>query len=186
MLCVLDEFTRECLAIRVARRLSSIDVIEMLAELCLEHGVPDHVRSDLGPEFIAMAVREWIAAVGAKTAFIERASPWENGYVESFNGKLRDELLNAEIFDSLAEARIIIEAWRRHYNTVRPHSALPTARRHRASCSGRRRQTRHGSRRRPLHPWHRTRTYTNLATGPDLGGRSLLKPRFLRTFLFDQ
>jgi transposase InsO family protein len=124
MLCVLDEFTRECLAIRVARRLGSIDVIEMLGELCLEHGVPDHVRSDQGPEFIALAVREWLAAVGAKTAFIERASPWENGYVESFNGKLRDELLNAEIFYSLAEARIIIEAWRRHYNTVRPHSAL--------------------------------------------------------------
>jgi putative transposase len=124
MLCVLDEFTRQCLAIRVARRLGSIDVIEMLAELCLDHGVPDHVRSDQGPEFIAIAVREWIAAVGAKTAFIEKASPWENGYVESFNGKLRDELLNVEIFYSLAEARIMIEQWRRHYNTVRPHSAL--------------------------------------------------------------
>jgi transposase InsO family protein len=124
MLCVLDEFTRKCLAIRVARRLGSIDVIEMLAELCLEQGVPGHVRSDQGPEFIAIAVREWIAAVGAKTAFIEKASPWENGYVESFNGKLRDELLNVEIFYSLAEARIMIEQWRRHYNAVRPHSAL--------------------------------------------------------------
>ena len=91
MLCILDEFTRECLAIRVARRLGSIDVIEMLAELCFERSVPDHVRSDQGPEFIAIAVREWIAAVGAKTAFIEKASSWENGYVESFNGKLRDE-----------------------------------------------------------------------------------------------
>jgi putative transposase len=110
--------------IRVARRFGSIDVIEMLAELCLDHGVPDLVRSDQGPEFIAIAVREWIAAVGAKTAFIERASPWENGYVENFNGKLRDELLNAEIFYSLAEVRIMIETWRRHYNTVRPHSAL--------------------------------------------------------------
>ena len=124
MLCVLDEFTRQCLAIRVARRLGAIDVIEMLADLCLECGVPGHVRSDQGPEFIAIAVREWIAAVGARTAFIEKASPWENGYVESFNGKLRDELLNGEIFYSLAEARIMIEQWRCHYNTMRPHSAL--------------------------------------------------------------
>jgi putative transposase len=107
MLCVLDEFTRKCLAIRVARRLGSIDVIEMLAELCLEQGVPGHVRSDQGPEFIAIAVREWIAAVGAKTAFIEKASPWENGYVESFNGKLRDELLNGEVFNTLREAQVL-------------------------------------------------------------------------------
>jgi transposase InsO family protein len=139
MLCVLDEFTRQCLAIQVARRLGSIDVIEMLAELCLDHGVPDHVRSDQGPEFIAMAVREWVAAVGAKTAFIEKASPRENGYVESFNGKLRDELLNAEIFYSLAEARIMIETWRRHYNTVRPHSraGLPSAGTVRRAVAGR-------------------------------------------------
>ena len=92
--------------------------------LYLERGAPDHIRSDQGPEFIAQTVREWIVAVGAKTAFIERASPWENGYVESFNGKLRDELLNGEIFYSLAEASFIIEQWRRHYNTERPHSAL--------------------------------------------------------------
>jgi putative transposase len=124
MLCVLDEFTRKCLAIRVARRLGSIDVIEMLAELCLEQGVPGHVRSDQGPEFIAIAVREWIAAVGAKTAFIEKASPWENGYVESFNGKLRDELLAREQFDTLLEAKVLIERWRREYNTRRPHSSL--------------------------------------------------------------
>ena len=124
MLCILDEFTRECLAIRVARRLNSADVIEMLATLCLERGVPAHIRSDQGPEFIAEAVRAWIAGVGAKTAFIERASPWENGYCESFNGKLRDELLNGEIFYTLREAQVLIEAWRRHYNTVRPHSAL--------------------------------------------------------------
>jgi putative transposase len=155
MLCVLDEFTRKCLAIRVARRLGSIDVIEMLAELCLEQGVPGHVRSDQGPEFIAIAVREWIAAVGAKTAFIEKASPWENGYVESFNGKLRDELLNVEIFYSLAEARIMIEQWRRHYNAVRPHSALGYRPPARPSCSGRPRQTRQRSRARPLHRWHR-------------------------------
>jgi transposase InsO family protein len=124
MLCILDEYTRECLAIRVARRLNSADVIEMLATLCLDRGVPAHIRSDQGPEFIAEAVRAWIAGVGAKTAFIERASPWENGYCESFNGKLRDELLNGEIFYTLREAQVLIEAWRRHYNTVRPHSAL--------------------------------------------------------------
>jgi transposase InsO family protein len=124
MLCILDEFTRECLAIRVARRLNSMHVIEMLAELCIARGVPAHIRSDRGPEFVAAAVRQWIAAVGAKTTFIEKASPWENGYVESFNGKLRDELLNGEIFYTLKEAQALIEAWRRHYNVWRPHSAL--------------------------------------------------------------
>jgi len=124
MLCLLDEFTRECLAIKVARRLNSMDVIEMLAALCLERGVPAFIRSDQGPEFIAVAVRSWIVGVGARTAFIEKGSPWENGYVESFNGKLRDELLNGEIFYTLKEAQVLIEAWRRHYNTIRPHSAL--------------------------------------------------------------
>jgi len=124
MLCVVDEFTREALAIEVARRLDSNHVIEVLADLCLVRGVPEHIRSDQGPEFIATAVKDWIAAVGAKTAYIEKGSPWENGYVESFNGKLRDELLNVEVFDSLREARILIESWRRHYNTIRPHSAL--------------------------------------------------------------
>ena len=124
MLCVVDEFTREALAIRVARRLDSNHVIEVLAELCLVRGVPEHIRSDQGPEFIATAVKDWIAAVGAKTAYIEKSSPWENGYVESFKGKLRDELLNVEIFNSLREAQILIENWRRHYNTIRPHSAL--------------------------------------------------------------
>jgi transposase InsO family protein len=124
MLCVVDEFTREALAIKVARRLDSDRVIEVLAELCLARGVPEHIRSDQGPEFIATAVKDWIAAVGARTAYIERSSPWENGYVESFNGKLRDELLNVEIFNSLREAQILIESWRRHFNTIRPHSAL--------------------------------------------------------------
>jgi transposase InsO family protein len=124
MLCVVDEFTREALAIKVARKLDSHNVIEVLAELCLVRGVPEHIRSDQGPEFIATAVKDWIAAVGAKTAYIEKSSPWENGYVESFNGKLRDELLNVEIFNSLREAQIMIESWRRHYNTIRPHSAL--------------------------------------------------------------
>lgn len=124
MLCVVDEFTREALAIRVERRLGSTDVLEVLAELMLERGVPGHIRSDNGPEFAAIAVRDWIAGVGAKTAFIEPGSPWENGYVESFNSKLRDELLDGEIFYTLREAQILIDAWRRHYNAIRPHSAL--------------------------------------------------------------
>src|SRR3712207_2748968 len=124
MLRVVDEFTREALAIRVARRLSSTDVIDVLADLFVARGVPAHVRSDQGPEFVAEGVKGWIAGVGAATAFIERASPWENGYVESFNGKLRDELLRAEVFDSLREAQVLVEPWRQHYNTARPHSAL--------------------------------------------------------------
>ena len=124
MLCIIDEFTRECLAINVARRLNSTDVISALCDLFITRGIPEHIRSDNGPEFVAVALREWIAAVGAKTAYIEPGSPWENGYVESFNGKLRDELLNGEIFYSLAEAKTVIEQWRRHYNTVRPHSSL--------------------------------------------------------------
>jgi len=124
MLNVIDEFTRECLSIRVARKLKSLDVIDVLSDLFILRGVPGHVRSDNGPEFIATAVREWIAAVGAKTAYIEPGSPWENGYCESFNSKLRDELLNMEIFSSLNEAKVLIEGWRRHYNTQRPHSSL--------------------------------------------------------------
>jgi len=124
MLNVIDEFTRECLAIRVARKLSSVDVIDVLSDLFILHGVPSHIRSDNGPEFMAQAVRDWIAAVGARTAYIEPGSPWENGYVESFYARLRDELLNGEIFDSLREAQIVIESWRRHYNTIRPHASL--------------------------------------------------------------
>jgi putative transposase len=124
MLNVIDEFTRECLAIRIDRKLRSTDVIDVLSDLFILRGVPGHVRSDNGPEFVAKAVREWIAAVGARTAFIEPGSPWENGYCESFNSKLRDELLNGEIFYSLAEARTVIESWRLHYNTQRPHSSL--------------------------------------------------------------
>ena len=99
-------------------------MIETLADLFILRGVPAHIRSDNGPEFIALALRHWIAAVGAKTAYIEPGSPWENGYCESFNGKLRDELLNGEIFYTLKEAKTVIEAWRRHYNAVRPHSSL--------------------------------------------------------------
>ena len=124
MLNVVDEFTRECLAIRVGRKLKATDVIDVLADLFILRGTPGHIRSDNGPEFAAKAVKDWISGVRASTAFIEPGSPWENGYVESFNGKLRDELLNAEVFNTLAEARVLIEQWRVHYNTVRPHSAL--------------------------------------------------------------
>ena len=124
MLNVVDEFTRECLAIRVARKLKAVDVIDVLSDLFILRGVPGHVRSDNGPEFIAQAVQDWIKAVGARTAYIAPGSPWENGYVESFNARLRDELLDAEIFYSLREAQIIIESWRRHYNTVRPHGSI--------------------------------------------------------------
>jgi putative transposase len=121
---VVDEFTRECLAIRVSRKLNSTDVIDVLSDLFILRGVPGHIRSDNGPEFIAKAVQDWITAVGAKTAYIAPGSPWENGYIESFNARLRDELLDGEIFYSLKEAKIIIESWRRHYNTVRPHGSL--------------------------------------------------------------
>src|ERR671928_1898532 len=124
MLCVVDEFTREALAIRVARKLGSADVIDVLSDLFIVRGVPGHIRSDNGPEFVAKAVQEWIAAVGAKTAYIAPGSPWENGYIESFNARLRDELLDGELFYSLREAQIIIESWRVHYNTVRPHASL--------------------------------------------------------------
>jgi transposase InsO family protein len=124
MLNLIDEFTHECLAIRVARRLKAIDVIDVLSDLFILRGVPGHIRSDNGPEFVAKALQEWIGAVGAKTAYIAPGSPWENGYVESFNARLRDELLNGEIFYSLREAEIIIESWRRHYNAVRPHQSL--------------------------------------------------------------
>ena len=124
MLTVIDEYTRECLAIRVERKLKSIDVLETIADLFLIKGVPDHIRSDNGPEFTAKVIREWLERIGSQTLFIEPGSPWENGYNESFNGKLRDELLNGEIFYTLKEAKVLIEQWRRHYNTVRLHSSL--------------------------------------------------------------
>jgi putative transposase len=124
MLNLIDEFTRECLAIRVSRKLKAVDVIEVLSDLFILRGVPAHIRSDNGPEFVAKAVRDWVSAVGAKTAYIEPGSPWENGYCESCNSKLRDELLKGEIFYTLKEAKIVIESWRRHYNTARPHSSL--------------------------------------------------------------
>ncbi|KAB2684790.1 MULTISPECIES: IS3 family transposase [Hyphomicrobiales] len=124
MLNVIDEFTHEALAIRIDRKLNSTDVIDVLSDLFILRGVPEHIRSDNGPEFIATAVQDWITAVGAKTAYIAPGSPWENGYIESFNARLRDELLDGEIFYTLKEARIIVESWRRHYNTVRPHGSL--------------------------------------------------------------
>src|SRR5690242_5365066 len=124
MLNIIDEFTHECLAIRVSRRLKSIDVIDVISDLFILRGVPEHIRSDNGPEFVAAAVQEWVGAVGAKTAYITPGSPWENGFIESFNARLRDELLNSEIFYTLHEAQIVIESWRRHYNTVRPHASI--------------------------------------------------------------
>ena len=124
MLCLIDEFTREALAIRVKRKLKSTDVLETLADVMICRGKPDYIRSDNGPEFVALALRKWIADVGTQTAYIEPGSPWENGYCESFNSKLRDELLNVEVFYSLREAEVLIESWRRHFNTVRPHSSL--------------------------------------------------------------
>ncbi|WP_425375062.1 IS3 family transposase [Methylobacterium brachiatum] len=124
MLNVIDEFTRECLAIRVSRKLKAHDVIDVLSDLFSLRGVPGYIRSDNGPEFIAKAVQDWIVAVGSKTAYIEPGSPWENGYCESFNAKLRDELLNGEVFYTLKEASVVIEQWRRHYNSIRPHSSL--------------------------------------------------------------
>ena len=124
MLNIIDEYTRECLCIKVARKITAQDVLEELFDLIVEKGLPDHIRSDNGPEFTAKAVREWLSKIGVKTLFIEPGSPWENGYIESFNGKFRDELLNGEIFTTLLEARVLIENWRREYNHIRPHSSL--------------------------------------------------------------
>ena len=112
------------LAIEVARKLNSKNVLDVLYSLFCERGVPGHIRSDNGPEFTAHAVRRWLEKVDVKTLFIEPGGPWENGYIESFNGRLRDELLNREIFDTLREAQVLIETWRREYSHVRPHSAL--------------------------------------------------------------
>ena len=123
ILTVVDEYSRECLAIVVARRMRSTDVLETLAALFMTYGVPAHIRSDNGSEFTAALVRLWLEALDVQTLFIEPGSPWENGYNESFNGKLRDELLNGEIFYSLVQAAVLVEQWRREYNTVRPHSA---------------------------------------------------------------
>jgi len=124
MLTIVDEYTRESLAIDVERRLCSEDVLARLADLFVRRGTPGYLRSDNGPEFTARSVRNWLERVQVGTLFIEKGSPWENGYIESFNGKLRDELLNGEIFYTLAEAKVLVERWRRDYNRIRPHSAL--------------------------------------------------------------
>lgn len=124
ILTILDEYTRECLAILVERHVSSEDVIDKLFHLFVFRGIPEYIRSDNGPEFTAKAIRGWLSHLGVTTLFIEPGSPWENGYVESFNGKLRDELINREVFATLLEAKSLIETWRRQYNQVRPHSSL--------------------------------------------------------------
>jgi transposase InsO family protein len=124
ILNVIDEYTRECLAVKVARSLTHKDVIEVLTDLFLERGVPVHIRSDNGSEFTAMKLRQYLSRLEIKPLFIEPGSPWENGYVESFNGKMRDELLAGEIFYSITEAQVIVEQWRWHYNQIRPHSSL--------------------------------------------------------------
>ena len=124
MLTVLDEYSRECLAIKVARKLKSDDVLEILTELFTRYGPPTHIRSDNGAEFTANVVRDWLRDLGVQTLFIEPGSPWENGYNESFNGTLGEEVLKREIFFTLTEAKVLIEQWRREYNTIRPHSSL--------------------------------------------------------------
>ena len=124
MLTVMDEHTRECLAIETGRKLNSQNVMDVLSQLFIERGTPQYIRSDNGPEFIAKRLRWWLKRNQIATLFIEPGSPWENGYIESFNGKLRDELLKREVFDTLLEAQVLIERWRQEYNTVRPHSSL--------------------------------------------------------------
>jgi transposase InsO family protein len=124
ILTVVDEYTRECLALHVGRKVKSDDVIGILLWLFFERGTPEYIRSDNGPEFVANAVRKLLKDMEVKTLYIEPGSPWENGYIESFNGKLRDELLNRELFLNLVEARYVIEQWREEYNNLRPHSSL--------------------------------------------------------------
>jgi len=124
LLTIIDEYTRECLSIDIGRKLTKEDVLDRLTSLFVCRGIPEHIRSDNGSEFTAKAVRSWLQRLGIKTLYIEPGSPWENGYIESFNGKLRDELLNREIFDTLFEAKVLVERWRREYNHIRPHSSL--------------------------------------------------------------
>jgi transposase InsO family protein len=124
LLNVIDEYSKEALATVPARRYRAEDVLDVLADLFLLHGPPEHIRSDNGPEFAAKAIRDWLDRLGVRTLFIEPGSPWENGYIESFNARMRDELLDREIFYSLEDVRVMVENWRVHYNTVRPHSAL--------------------------------------------------------------
>jgi putative transposase len=123
ILNIIDEYTRECLATLVERKIKADDVIDQLFNLFVFRGIPEHIRSDNGPEFAARAVRKWLNRLGVNTLFIEPGSPWENGYIESFNGKMRDELLDREIFTTLEEAKVLINQWRREYNQIRPHSS---------------------------------------------------------------
>jgi transposase InsO family protein len=124
MLNIIDEYTRECLAIHIGRQIKASDVLYHLSELFVLRGAPDYLRSDNGSGFTSEMVRGWLERLGVRTLFIEPGSPWENGYIESFNGKLRDEVLNGEIFDTVLEAKVITERWRKEYNTIRPHSSL--------------------------------------------------------------
>ena len=166
MLTVVDEYTRECLAIDVERRADSMRVLERLAALFVERGVPDYLRSDNGSEFTARLVRNWLERVGIKTLFIEPGSPWENGYVESLNGKFRDEFLNGEIFYTLREAKVLMEGWRREYNKVRPHSALGLP----AASPGNDLAVTAGFRSAPPGC---NGLWTNIKSGPTTGGRSI-------------
>jgi transposase InsO family protein len=124
MLTILDEYSRECLAIDVGRKLTHDAVMYRLTDLFFRRGIPEHIRSDNGAEFTAKTVRSWLSRIGVRTLYVEPGSPWENGYIESFNGKLRDKLLNREVFDTLFEAKVLVERWRREYNHIRPHSSL--------------------------------------------------------------
>ena len=124
ILTLIDEYTRECLGLLVKRQIPSQEVIDKLFGLFILRGIPEHIRSDNGPEFTGKAIRKWLSRIGVKTLYIEPGSPWENGYIESFNGKLRDELLNQEVFTTLREAKVLIEQWRQEYNHIRPHSSL--------------------------------------------------------------
>lgn len=184
---IVDEFTHERLAIKVKRRLNSLDVIDVLSDLFILRGAPSYIRSDNGPEFIAVAVQNWIATVGTKTAYITPGSPWENGFIESFNARFRDELLNGEVFYTLQEARIVIESWRRHYNTIRPHASLryrppapevlvPTAT---AWWLRNPNQLRH-----PRLSCHRRSRCTNIPTGPLAGGWSMYSGLVLLNYVW--
>jgi transposase InsO family protein len=124
LLAIIDEYTRESLAIDMGRRLRSEDMLDRLTDLFIRRGVPDYIRSDNGSELTARIVCNWLADLGVKALFIEPGSPWQNGYCESFNGKLRDELLEVEILHTLLEAQVLTERWREHYDTVKPHSPL--------------------------------------------------------------
>ena len=124
ILTLIDEYTKEALAVYPARRIRASDVIDIFADVMVERGAPEYIRSDNGPEMMAKVLRNWLGRVGTKTVYIMPGSPWENGYCESFNGKLRNELLDGEIFYTLREAQVVIEQWRWHYNRIRPHSAL--------------------------------------------------------------